>query len=182
MKNLFSILFLASFFFITSCSTTPGISDQSFDNCTDSDGYLSAKISGSDNINQICATANVTELAGVNLIIGLSVDGVITSGTEIVYDNYFIITGALLSSKNNGCVSDNTDVASASFTYINNLRISPNDDLEDFDDYYSSTEESMDICFDILSETRAKGTFTGTIQNSDGDEKSVTEGEFDFTF
>lgn len=182
MKNLFSILFLATFFFFTSCSSTPGVGDQDFDTCTDSAGYISAKISGSDNINKACATASVTELTGINLLIGVSVDGVVLSSTEIVYDNYFIISGALLSSIDNGCVSDDADMGSASFAYVNDLRVSSNDNVEDFADYYYSTEESMDICFDILNQSRAKGTFSGTIQNSDGDEKSVTDGEFDFTF
>ena len=165
-----------------SCSSAPGIGDQEFDNCTDSQGYVSAKISGSDNINKACATANITDLTGVNLLIGLTVDGLIINSTEIVYDNYFIITGSLLSSLSDGCVSDNPDMGSASIAYINDLRISSNDNVEDFADYYYSTKESMDICFDILNQSRAKGTFSGTIQNSEGDEKSVTDGEFDFTF
>jgi hypothetical protein len=182
MKNLFSILILTTLFFFTSCSKDLGTNDQEIDYCNNSNGYISASISGSDDIGNACATGSISEITGINLLIGTSTEGISVSSTEIIYKNYLLFTGSMPSAENSGCISDYTDMAAGSFIYVEDLRINPSDSAEGYFEYYVSVEESMEVCFETLTSNRAKGTFSGTLRNEGGDEKYVTDGKFDFEF
>jgi len=84
--------------------------------------------------------------------------------------------------ENSGCTSDHTEMAAGSFIYIEDLKINPSDSAEGYFEYYTSDEKSMEVCFETLSNNRAKGTFSGSLINENGDEKYITDGKFDFTF
>jgi hypothetical protein len=180
MKNLYSFLILSGLFFFSSCSSTPGIDDSDFDSCDSGNGFVSATISGSSDYKLDCAIGSVSDITGTKLFVLLNFDIPQINGTKVTFNNYLTIAASLPSSVDSGCESDNEDFQIGTVIYIEDVTINDGDSVEDHPGYYNSTDESMDICFEILTTERAKGTFNGVLYNNEGKEKYISNGKFDF--
>jgi hypothetical protein len=182
MKNLYFFSLLSVILAFSSCSSMPGVDDQDFSSCDSGNGYVSAKISESSDYRLDCAIGSLSNVYDVNVFVVINLDVTNPTANSITYKNYLAIGAGLPSNIDSGCESDYLDYHIGSVTYFENITIKEGESLDEHPGLYNSNEESMDICFDILTAEKAKGTFSGVLHNYEGKEKYISDGEFEFEF
>jgi hypothetical protein len=182
MKNLYFFTILSAMLAFSSCSSMPGVDNQGFSSCEGGNGYVSANISESSNYRLDCAIGSVSEVSGLNVFVVINLDIPNATANSVTYKNYLAIGAALPNTIDSGCESDHSDYQIGSVTYFENITIKEGESLDEHPGLFSSYEESMDICFDILTTEKAKGSFSGVLRNYDGKEKYISDGKFEFDF
>ncbi|MFT6333971.1 MAG: hypothetical protein ACJATI_000703 [Halioglobus sp.] len=182
MKNLYFFTLLSAMLAFSSCGSMTGGDDQDLSSCDSGNGYISADISESSDYRLDCAIGSVSEILDVKVFVVINFDVTNPTANSITYKNYLAIGAGLPSNLDSGCESDYLDDHIGSVTYFENITIKEGESLDDHPGKYNSDEDSIDICFDILTAEKAKGTFSGVLHNYEGKEKYISDGEFEFEF
>ena len=175
-------LILIGFFavLLSSCSTdmdgTNGGGNS--DDCMGSNGFLTADISGSPSLDGCDIGAVIPLSTGAHYFYTANIDyeGVVNTR----FKNYLIVAGGLGPDKQDGCIS-NSEGEGAAIAYYEDVDLTNGTPEQEQDGYYSSDSlDDVEICFELLTDKQAIGTFSGILYNHKGEAKTVTNGHFDF--
>lgn len=190
MKTINLILLTICFGLLTSCSSKNdlfGLEDLSSNSnnqtaCEDSNGTISAQISGSDDYNNSCFEGTYSESNGYGVLTLANFESYTYNQNTAIIEQYLIIIAYKELNSNDNCIQTGEELPFQIF-YFDHFRLDEEYENENQEGFYSADGSSdLEICFTSVNAARASGTFSGTLYNYLGESKRIQNGRFDFQF
>lgn len=190
MKTIHLLLFTICLALLTSCSNNNdlfGLEDSSSKSsnqtaCEDSNGTISAQISGSDDFNNTCVFGTYDETQGWAQLSLANIESAQYNLNNGTLDQYLVIVSNHDLNSNLNCIQS---VNGGGFLiyYFDQFRYGVTYENQDQEGFYSANESTdLEICLSTITSSRVTGTFSGTLYNYLGESKTISNGRFDFQF